>query len=96
MNTTGVENDTLLGGSDFVVPFHAGAFIFDDTKSNYIIGKGPSDESLVETLSFLTEPTLALEFDFTSREALPPSSGRSFTIDARAIKNGAAHGVYFW
>jgi type III protein arginine methyltransferase len=96
LNTTGSEYDTLLGGSGFVVPFHAGAFISEPQQSEYTLGMGPTDETEIEKLSFLSDPILALEFDFTSSSRLPPKTGRSLTIKSTAIKSGTAHGVYFW
>lgn len=96
LNTTGTKYDTLLGGGGFIVPFHAEAFISNELQSHYTLGKGPTDESEIEKLTFLSDPILALEFDFTSSSSLPPKSGRSVTIESTAIKTGIAHGVYFW
>jgi predicted RNA methylase len=96
LNTTGSEYDTLLGGSGFIVPFHAGAFISNELQTQYTFGKGPTDDTEIEKLTFLSDPILALEFDFSSSLGLPPKSGQSVNIESRAIKTGTAHGVYFW
>lgn len=96
MNTTGYEDHKLLGGGGFVVPIHAAAMISDTKKSQFILGKGPSDESAIEKITFLTEPVMALDFDFTCKERFPPPTGRSISIEMTAKESGTAHGVYFW
>jgi len=44
----------------------------------------------------LTDPFLALEFDFTSAQSMPPMDGRSMSFQLSPINSGKAHGVLFW
>jgi len=105
------RRDVLLGGTaggnrrregiddgGILVPIHAEAlFAADDGTAGYNLGKGPRDDGAGEHAVPLTDPTLVLHFDFTSRESLPPANRRrSVRHRITPLRSGTAHGVLFW
>ena len=91
------KNTNLLGGNEgegVRVPIHAGA-LFEDADSCYF--RSPSDDSAENSdrVTALSDPALVLEFDFTSKDAIPSPSGRTIEKDITALQSGVAHGVLF-
>ena len=89
--------EPLMNGN-LVVPIHAEAIINDpnESMSMYNLGMAPCDTEPVQPAVFLSEPALVLEFDFTSKESIPPKNGRSVTKELTAINTGYAHAILFW
>ncbi len=104
----GQGSSLLLGGNGgrgqnkgVRVPIHAEAF-FDcaDADANSLNYQSPEEEvcplERLDRVTALSESTLVLEFDFTCKDAIPSSSGRTVEKGLTAIKSGVAHGVIFW
>ena len=47
-------------------------------------------------ITILTDAVVALEFDFTRPESIPPPEGRSKLLSLIPSSSGTAHGVLFW
>lgn len=89
--------EPLMNGNH-VVPIHAEAIIKDQkqSESKYNLGMAPCDTEPIQAAVVLSEPALVLEFDFTSKESIPPKNGRSVTKELSAINTGVAHAILFW
>ena len=48
------------------------------------------------SVNVLTDPVIALEFDFSSAKTIPPPEGGSKSISITPSSSGVAHGVLFW
>lgn len=97
VSTTGSCTPLLGGkGGGFRVPIHAGA-LFGDLDSDFHLGFAPMDDlKTCEWAQPLSQPTLVMEFDFTSKDSIPAPTGRTVNVEVEAIKSGTAHGVLFW
>jgi len=97
ISTTGSSTPLLGGkGTGFRVPIHAGA-LFGDLDSDFHLGLAPMDDlDTCEWAQPLSQPTLVMEFDFTSKDSIPAPTGRTMNVEVEAIKSGTAHGVLFW
>lgn len=98
INLSPTSDPSVLLGGDIVVPLHAEALLGCDSEKNseFNVGMAPSDDDRIKYAKPLSEPTLVLEFDFTTREAIPNQVGRSINKDLVASETGKAHGVLFW
>ncbi len=90
-------SEPLLSGN-IVVPIHAEGIFKSKNRDDepYDLGMGPSDDEPIEEGKYLTEPTLVLEFDFTSKESIPSIIGRSVRKELTAVYPGNAHAILFW
>ena len=97
ISTTGSGTPLLGGkGGGFRVPIHAGA-LFGDLDSEFHLGFAPMDDLKTrEWAQPLSQPTLVMEFDFSSKDSIPAPTGRTMNVEVEAIKSGTAHGVLFW
>ena len=93
---TNKNNDMLLGGIGVTVPIHSEALFEPSQDSDFILGKGPTNTDELKKVKVLSTPSLVMNFDFTSRESLPPLDGRSFSQEITAVEYGTAHAVLFW
>ncbi len=96
------DPDGVLLGGEVRVPLHAEALFHcgggDNNNDNFNLGMGPCDDrdTKIESAKQLSEPTLVLEFDFTSRQAIPPKTGRSVKKELKASDTGQANAIIFW
>jgi len=93
--TSQLNKEILLGSSEadgksnhggITIPLHASAML--DENSNY--------GNDYRGIRLLSDPIKVLDFDFTSLDKLPPSSGRSITTTIIPATDGICHGVLFW
>jgi len=68
------------------IPLHANAMLVE----NY------NNDKEYRGIRPLSDPTMVLNFDFTSLDTLPPSTGRSVSKTIIPTTNGICHGVLFW
>jgi len=54
------------------------------------------DETSPYTVCFLSQPIVALDFDFTSLAHIPTSLGRNIRNSFTASHTGIAHGILYW
>lgn len=94
----GSSGKPFLGGNGNGVrlPFHADILFNDDETSEFHLGRAPADEMGAEKVRTLSSPQLVLDFDFRSKETIPPSTGREVALEIMASDTGVAHGVLFW
>ena len=96
LSTSSDGKDSLLGGKGgVIVPIHAGSLL-GETDLEFLIGCAPADDARMDCAKPLSAKTLVLEFDFTSKESIPPPSGRTIELELTALTSGTAHGVLFW
>ena len=90
------QKSFLLGGKGggVRVPIHAEA-LFENTDSSSFCSPADDSSERADCATALSESTLVLEFDFTSKDAIPLSSGRIVEKELTAVKSGVAHGVLF-
>lgn len=96
LSTSGLGNDAALLGNNggLRVPLHAES-LFENADSPYYKSPTHSPET-AECATILSKSMSVLEFDFTSKESIPPPCGRSSESKLIALKSGIAHGVLFW
>jgi len=80
------ETDDKCSHDGILIPLHANAML-DESYNNDKEYRG---------IRPLSDPTMVLDFDFTSLDALPPSTGRSVSTTIIPTTDGICHGVMFW
>lgn len=93
----GDDQKPLIGGDGVGIrlPFHADVLL-EDTSPEFLLGKCPVDETIAGQIRTLSDPHLVLEFDFTSKDSIPLSSGREVALTVLATNSGVANGILFW
>eukprot|EP00957_Ditylum_brightwellii_P164710 12540699-Ditylum_brightwellii.AAC.1 len=101
-----IEETTKRRGEGIRVPLHAEKMFaphcsrekIEDKNNNKNNGNGKNkiNNGNSGDARILSNPTLVLEFDFTSSSSIPPPQGRTISNIITPTSSGIAHGVLFW
>ena len=70
----------FLGGIEVIVPIHSEAVFEPSQHSDFILEKSPSSTYELKKIKVLSTLLLVMNFDFASRDSLPPLNGLSFLL----------------